>query len=81
MDTDYTTAYLRFHRQGSSPSGKTSILSIFSVMHGDKLGEIRWMGRWRQYAFYPEPDTIWNPACLKDVTDQINELMTERWNK
>ncbi len=62
----------------TSPSGKTAVVGVFSARHGDKLGEIRWFGRWRQYAFYPAPDTIWNPACLAEVTACIAGLTQER---
>ena len=69
--------YLRFERRASA-SGLTVIADIWSARHGDKLGEIRWMGRWRQYAFYPATGTIWNPACMVAVSEQIRLLMAER---
>jgi hypothetical protein len=31
------------------------------------LGEIKWFGRFRQYAFFPANDTVFNPACLRDI--------------
>jgi hypothetical protein len=43
-----------------------------------KLGEIRWFGRWRQYAFYPEPDTVFEKQCMKDITAFLERLMAER---
>jgi hypothetical protein len=33
------------------------------------LGEVRWFGRWRCYAFYPEPDTLYERQCLRDIAD------------
>jgi hypothetical protein len=74
-----SSEYLDF-RRGESASGKTAVVSIYSVMHGDKLGEIRWMGRWRQYALYPGTGTIWNPGCLEAVNAVIGGLMAERRN-
>lgn len=67
------TGYLRFETADSA-SGKTRVVSVISVMHGDKLGEIRWFGRWRQYAFYPAPGSIWNPDCLNVIIAKIREL-------
>ena len=34
-----------------------------------KLGEIAWMGSWRKYAFYPEPQTIFEETCLADIAE------------
>lgn len=58
--------------------GKTQRIVILSKRHCSVLGEIRWYGAWRQYAFYPEPETIWNPQCLDDVKACIKILADER---
>ncbi|HET7110228.1 MAG TPA: hypothetical protein VFI41_05110 [Gemmatimonadales bacterium] len=71
------TEYLVFFDR--TPAGrKTQIVNVVSKLHGDVLGEIRWYGRWRQYAFYPRADTIWNPQCLDEVTEFVRELMRAR---
>lgn len=71
------TEYLRF--VDATPAGrKTTVLWIYSRQWGDALGEIRWFGRWRQYAFFPEKGTAWNPACLDDVNERIRALMAAR---
>ena len=54
-------SYLRFVKTGESESGLTERWGVFSESSGDRLGTIRWFGRWRQYAFYPEPETLYNP--------------------
>jgi hypothetical protein len=71
------SAYLRFEH-GRSPSEKTAVVRVYSLRSGDLLGQIRWMGRWRQYAFYPENLTIWNPDCLADISGEIAALMSAR---
>ena len=43
-----------------------------------KLGEIKWFGRWRQYSFFPEPNTVFEKQCLTDITNFIVKLMNER---
>jgi hypothetical protein len=43
-----------------------------------KLGEIKWFGRWRQYAFFPEPETVFEHQCLKDIVAFMEGLMLER---
>lgn len=44
----------------------------------EHLGYIRWYSPWRQFCFYPAPRTIWNPACLDEVTAFIRTKMAER---
>ena len=34
--------------------GKTKRFEVISKLHDVLLGEIKWFGRWRQYAFFPE---------------------------
>lgn len=69
--------YLEFE-VSDSPSGKTKVVWIWKVGESILLGRIAWFGRWRQYAFYPEPGTIWNPDCLESVNVEIRRLMEER---
>lgn len=57
---------------------KTKVVLVWSKRHGDLLGTIRWYGAWRQYAFHPADDTIWNIGCMQDVEACITELMNER---
>lgn len=28
------------------------------------LGWVRWFGRWRQYVFFPDAETVYNHGCL-----------------
>jgi hypothetical protein len=60
---------------------KTAVVDIRSARHGDYLGVIRWYGSWRQYAFYPGHETIWNPGCLATIQDYIADLMVDRKTK
>jgi hypothetical protein len=41
------------------------------------LGIIKWFGRWRQYAFFPDNGTVYNVECLNDITIHIKELKNE----
>lgn len=62
-------------------SGKTQVVSVASVRSGDLLARIAWFGRWRCYAFYPEPDTIWNIDCLHEIHERLHELNIEQRKK
>lgn len=70
-------SYLYIRNVGDSASGKTCIWFVYSQLHGDKLGEVKWYGRWRQYAFFPSIDTIWNDACLIEVAAFVTKVTKE----
>lgn len=70
-------SYLEFKRDRRAEEGrKTQVWAVRSAMHGDPLGTIRWFGRWRQYTFFPEPGTTFNPACLTEISDRCAALTT-----
>ena len=83
--TDYDThepthtpsKYLSFH-EDDHWGRKTKRIVVVSKRYLAILGDIRWYGSWRQYAFFPEADTIWNPQCMDDVQECIKRLMEER---
>lgn len=62
--------YLEFRFAEQKP--KTKVWEVISKQHGFRLGLIKYFGRWRQYAFWPEAGTIWNHECLKDVIEFLN---------
>lgn len=53
---------------------RTEIWNVVGARNGVGLGELRWFARWRQYAFYPAPGTIFNPDCLRDIGLACGEL-------
>ena len=57
---------------------KTRNYMLVGKSDGGKLGTVKWYGPWRQYCFYPEPQTIWNTGCLADIQDFLNVLKEER---
>jgi hypothetical protein len=61
-------------------TGKTKKYHVFTkdIFISTKLGEIKWFGRWRQYAFFPEPNTVFEKQCMKDITNFLENLMLER---
>lgn len=60
--------------------GKTKVWVVRSKRTGDILGQIRWFGRWRQYSFYPEHNTVFDATCLMDITSFLQKEM-ENWRK
>lgn len=61
------------------PAGRRTVVwEVKSRPRGVRLGEIRWFGRWRQYAFFPAADTAFNIGCLADIAGFIKDRMAER---
>lgn len=76
-----TTKYMQFlELKFTGEETKTRKIAVCSIK-GGLLGDIKWFGRWRQYAFFPSHDTVWNPDCLKDICDVIDLLKKERSEK
>ena len=72
-------AYVRFQLAGFSDSGLTQVWNVLMIRHGlESLGEIRWFGRWRQYAFFPLENTLYSAGCMRDIAEHIERLMSER---
>lgn len=57
---------------------KTKTWSVRSKRSDALLGTIKWYGAWRQYTFWPQPQTIWNVGCLADVQKFITMQMEAR---
>jgi len=63
-------------------TGKTKKFEVLTKdFDSIKLGEVRWFGRWRQYAFFPNANTVFEKQCMQDITDFLMNLMQERKNK
>lgn len=61
--------WLRFIGQEVPPERKTRIWAVFEKDRDVCLGQIRWFGRWRQYAFFTDGEMIFERQCLRDIAD------------
>jgi hypothetical protein len=67
--------YVRFDYTTDSKSGKTEIWTVFPKDDlTDYLGTVQWMARWRKYAFYPNPETVYEETCMGDISTFIKIL-------
>jgi len=64
--------YLIFKLLEQKP--KTKVIEIISKQTRERLGVIMWFGRWRQYAFFPDNETVFNVECLSDIQSYIRNL-------
>jgi len=71
--------YLEFRLLEQKP--KTQVIGVMSRYAGIKLGTIKWYGAWRQYAFFPESDTLYNVECLNDIISYIKGLRDDKRNE
>ncbi len=71
-----TTEYLEFYLVERKP--KTNVYSVMSRRHGTNLGVVKWYPSWRQYAFFPSDETVFNAECLENVEAFLVHLMEER---
>lgn len=60
---------------------KTKLFKVVSAYDSAELGIIRWYIRWRRYVFYPTYNSLFDSACLKEITKFIDDLMDERKKK
>ena len=59
--------HLEFHE--GPPKPKTRTWFVVNSHDNFHLGWIGWFGRWRKYAFYPKPDTVYEEDCLRQIAE------------
>lgn len=42
-----------------------------------ELGEVKWLGKWRCYCFFPLNDTLYEKQCLRDLANFCERKTTE----
>jgi hypothetical protein len=70
--------WIRFEHYPPKSGHTTSIWIVMTKESDVTLGIIKWLPRWRKYAFFPANDTVYEPDCLRDLADFIKERMEER---
>lgn len=70
--------WIIFQKQDKPVDKKTDVYRIHAKDGNVLLGEVKWFGAWRKYAFYPATCTVFETDCLTDIVKFINRLMNER---
>ncbi len=70
--------HIRFISLGIREGQKTERWNIETKEDEDLLGEVRWFGRWRRYAFFPASLCVFEQTCLREIADFIEEIMRAR---
>jgi len=64
--------YIEFSRPRPTKTGKTYVWSVLAdalTLSPYSIGEIKWHGAWRRYAFFPGRDTRFEHDCLRKIAD------------
>lgn len=67
--------HLTFKLDRMTPSGRTKVWSVESPR--GVLGKIRWFSHWRRYGLFPNPGTVWDSCCLKEVATFLDDEMAK----
>ena len=79
--------YIEFHWIGYSKSGATETWRVMTKDKQDELGEIKWYGPWRCYAFSAfcgeifQTTPIFEKQCLRDIAnflEKVTKLQREK---
>lgn len=57
---------------------KTSKYAVINSENRNTIGEIKWYGAFRQYAFFPMMNTVYERHCLRDISQFLAKLMLDR---
>jgi len=73
--------YLRFVDHGTSPSGKTRMWYVVSIIGDAHLGIVSWYAPWRRYVFNPADGTLYDANCLGALREFCYEQTTRHGEK
>ena len=72
--------YARLIERVDVPERKTRLWIICANDGEVGLGEVKWRGKWRCYAYFPIDGTIYEKQCLRDIADFCEAKTTEHRN-
>jgi len=72
------TKHLWFVYDHKSPSGLTQIWEVRNRKQNISLGWIKWAGNFRKYAYFPNPESLYDATCLRDIADFCEELTKDK---
>lgn len=75
VELDNSNPFITF--QDVTPAERrTRVVQVLAVRDGALLGTVKWFGRWRRYAFFPEPACVFDADCLEVVAVNARILST-----
>lgn len=67
--SDFDGEYISIRFYENPKSRKTHIWQVTAKKDNSLLGALKWFSRWRKYAFFPEPDCVFEEVCLGDIAE------------
>ena len=71
------TKWLRFFVVDRNPKNGTCEVEVWNKDQ-QYLGMIEYYPKWRKYVFTPELNFIFDTNCLRDISDMMSELLTNK---
>ena len=68
--------YVRFTVEPRPADRKTDVWIVRTAKV--ELGWISWYGPWRQFVFYPLPETVYSAGCLNEIERFIERQVEAR---
>lgn len=71
--------WIRFERDIPTQAAhkKTLRWDVQPTDGGQSIGYVAWYGPWRKYTFSPQPNTVFEQQCLRDIADFCERATTE----
>lgn len=60
---------------------KTYTYCVFALASSVFLGIVKWRPGWRKYVFEPQPDTVFDCGCLREMADFLDQQTTMQKRK
>jgi len=75
MGTDTEKRHIDFTEISLSETGKTKIWAVKNISGPISyiIGEVKWNGPFRKYAFFPLKGTVYDANCLEVIADFLIE--------
>lgn len=75
---DFDAKYIDFEL-ADNHNPNTWIVNVIDE-ESNVLGKVKWFAHWRQYAFYPEPYSIYEKTCMQDIINFIKLINKQQKN-
>jgi hypothetical protein len=74
-------SYVQFDMTALSPSGKTKLWNVSSLMNGEVIGVVKWYAAWRKYAYFPVGESVYDVTCLADISKFLKQETDAHYGK
>ena len=72
------TRYKYINFEGVPTILKTKAWICRNNKSDDVLGKIQWYSPWRQYCYFSVGGSVYNPECLSDIKEFLQQVKDER---